>query len=219
MVGHVEECGEFAGLDHGNHLVPLRGCDVIAGGVVAAGVQQHDGAGGRSIQCGQHAVKIDAAQAAVGALVEVGVSFDREACVGEQGAVVFPAGVGNQHLSGGADFFQEVSPNFQTASTANGLHGGHATALDHIGVGTEHQCFHTCVIGRNTVDGQVATGSGLFHHGLFCGLHTLQQWQFAVVVEIHTHAEVDFVGVGVCVVLLVQTQDRVAGGHFDSGKQ
>lgn len=33
------------------------------------------------------------------------------------------------------------------------------------------------------------------------------------------HAQIYLVGVGVRVVLLIQTQDRVAGGHFDGGEQ
>jgi hypothetical protein len=54
---------------------------------------------------------------------------------------------------------------------------------------------------------------------VFRRLHALQQRQLAVVVEVHAHAEVDLVGVGVGVELLVQTQDGVAGGHFDGGEE
>jgi hypothetical protein len=50
-------------------------------------------------------------------------------------------------------------------------------------------------------------------------LHALQQRQFAVVVEINAHAEVDLVRVGVGGELFVQTQNRVAGSHGDGGKQ
>jgi hypothetical protein len=41
---------QFIGLDHLNHLVPLRGGDVVAGWVVAAGVQEGDGASRAALQ-------------------------------------------------------------------------------------------------------------------------------------------------------------------------
>ena len=46
LVGHVEEGHQLARLDGGDHLVPLRGREVVAGRVVAAGVQHDDGARG-----------------------------------------------------------------------------------------------------------------------------------------------------------------------------
>ena len=95
-------------------------------------MQQHDGAFGCGVQRRQHAVKVDAAQATVGALVEVGVGFHHKTGVGEQGAVVFPAGIGNQNLGRRADLLQEVSANFQAAGAANALHGGHAATFHHI---------------------------------------------------------------------------------------
>jgi len=133
--------------------------------------------------------------------------------------VVFPAGVRNQHFGVGTDFFQEVGADLQTAGAADGLHGRHAAGLDHVGVGTKDQALDRVVIGHDAVDRQVATGSRFFHHGFFSGLYALEQGQLAFVVEVHAHAQVDLVGVGVGSVLLVQTQDRVAGGHFDGGKQ
>ena len=90
---------------------------------------------------------------------------------------------------------------------------------DRLAVGAEHQAFDRGVVGRDAVDGQVAAGGGLVHHGFLGRLHALQQGQLAVVVEIHAHAQVDLVGVGIGVELVVQTQDRVAGGHFDGGEE
>src|SRR5450830_521559 len=49
--------------------------------------------------------------------------------------------------------------------------------------------------------------------------HTVEQWQLAVVVEVHAHAQVNFGRVGVGIELFVETQNRVARGHFDSGKE
>ena len=60
-------------LDGGDDLVPLGGRDVVAGRVVAAGVQHDDGAGRRGVQRGEHAVEVDAA---LGGVV-VGIAVDR----------------------------------------------------------------------------------------------------------------------------------------------
>ena len=215
LVGHVEEGGQVLGFDCGNDLAPLGGGDVVAGGVMAAGVQNHNGAGGGRVQVGQHAGKIDTA---LGGVV-VAVALHGEAGVGEKGAVVFPARVRNQHLGVGVEAFQEVGANFQTAGATNALNRGHAARLDWLAVGTKHQAFDRSVIGGNAVNGQVAACRGLFHHGFFGFLHAFQQRQFAVVVKVDAHAQVDFGRVGVGGKLLVQAQNGVAWGHFHGGKE
>ena len=215
LVGHVQERGQALGLDGGDHLVPLRSRQVVARGVVAAGVQHDDGAGRCGVQVGQHAVEVDRARG--GVVVAVAAHF--KARVLEDGAVVFPARVGDQHLGLGADLLEEVGADLEATGAANGLHRGHAARLHHVGVGAEHQGLDGVVVGRNAVDGQVAARCGLVHQGFFGGLHAGQQRQLAVVVEVHAHAQVDLVGVGVSVELLVETQDGVAGGHFDGGEQ
>ncbi|MDT4855803.1 hypothetical protein FQZ97_901720 [compost metagenome] len=178
-------------------------------------MQHDDGAGRCRVQGGQHAVEVDAA---LGGVV-VGVALDREAGVGEQRAVVFPARVADQHGGVGVELLEEVGADLQAAGAADGLDGGHAAGGDGLALGAEDQALDGVVVGHDAVDRQVAAGRGLFHHRLFSGLHALQQGQLAVVVEIHANAEVDLAGVGVGSELLVQTQDRVAGGHFDGGEQ
>ncbi|MNT32299.1 hypothetical protein D3C72_1681720 [compost metagenome] len=182
---------------------------------MAAGVQHHDGAGRCGVQVGQHAVEVD--RAGGGIVITVAAHF--KASIGEDGAVVFPAGVGDQHLGIGAELFQEVGADLQAAGAAHGLHGGNAAGFDDVGISAEHQALDSAVISGDTVNGQVATRRGLVHHGFFGGLHALQQRQLAVVVEIHAHAQVHLARVGVSCELFVQTQDRVAGGHFDGRKK
>ena len=79
LVRHVQKRHEFVALDGGDHLVPLGSGDVVTGGVMAAGVQQDDGAGGRSSQVSQHAVEV---HTALGCIV-VAVVFNRETGAGE----------------------------------------------------------------------------------------------------------------------------------------
>ena len=121
LVSHVKERHQVFGLDHGNHLVPLGRADVVTGGVVAAGVQHHDGAGRGRVQVGQHAVEVERA----GGGVVIAVRPHRETGVGEQRAVVFPARVADQHLGAGAQVFQKVGAHLEAAGATNGLDRGH----------------------------------------------------------------------------------------------
>ena len=211
LVRHVEERRQSACFDDADDLVPLRRGDVVARGVVAASVQQHHRPSGSRLQGGQHAVEV---HAALGGVV-VGIGLDREAGLGEQCAVVFPAWIADQHLGVGQQVAQKVGTDFQTARAAQALHGGHAAAFDGLGVSTKHQALDGRVIGGNAIDRQVAPRGRRLHEVGFGLLHALEQGQFAVVVEIDPDAEVHLVGVGVGGELLVQTQDWVAGGHLD----
>ncbi len=202
-------------LQLGDHLVPLLGGDVVAGRVVAAGVQHDDGAGHSRVQRCQHAGKIDRAACRV----VVGIAGHREAGVGEQRKVVLPARVADHHAGSGAELLQEIGADLQAAGAADGLDRGHAAGADRLGAGAEHQALDGRVVRRDTVDRQVAARLGRVHHGFFGGLHTLQQRQLAVFVVVDPNAQVHLVRIGVRGELFVQTQDRVARGHFYSGKQ
>ena len=132
-------------------------------------MQDHNGASSCRVQTGQHAFKVHAAFFGV----VVGIAVHLKAGVCKQGAVIFPAGVRNHDLGVGADFFQKIGTNFQTACAANALNCGHAARLDGLAVSTKNQAFDRCVVGGNAVDGQIATGCGLVHHGFFGRLNTL----------------------------------------------
>src|SRR5690606_15654685 len=111
-------------------------------------------AGRRGVQGREHAFEVDATLG--GVVVRIGLHL--EAGVGEQGAVVFPARVADQDLGGGVELLQEVGADLQAAGAADRLHGGHAAALDGLGVGPKYQALHGRVIGGDAVDRQVAAG-------------------------------------------------------------
>ncbi len=46
-----------------------------------------------------------------------------------------------------------------------------------------------------------------------------QQWNLATFVTVDTHAQVDLIGTGIGIECFVETQDRIAWCHFDSGEQ
>ena len=182
---------------------------------MAAGVQHDDGTRRSCAQVGQHAGKVQVAR--LGIVVAIGL--DLETGVGKECAVVLPAWVADQYLGIGVEVFQKIGTNLQAPGAAQGLDGGNAATLDGIAVGTEHHGLDGGVIGHDAVDRQVAAGRRLVHHGLFGRLHALQQRQFAVVVVIDADAQVDLGWVCVGSILLVQAQDRVTRGHFDSGEE
>ena len=177
-------------------------------------MKNHDGARRSRLDAGQHAFKVDAALGRV--VVRIGLYL--KARVGEQGAVIFPTRVADHHLGIRVQAFEEVGADLQAAGAANGLDGGHTGRLDGFAVGTKDQAFDGGVIRGDTVNRQITAGCWRVGHGFFGRANTLQQGQFAAVVVIDADAEIDLAGIAVCVELLVQTQDRIAWGHFDSGE-
>ena len=215
LIGHVQKGNQAPGLDRSDHLVPLSSGDVVAGRVMTAGVQDHDRARGRRVQCVEHALKVHPP----GGGIVVGVGLDREAGVVEQRTVVFPTRVADQHLGRRGQPLEEIGTDLQATGAADGLNGGDSARLHRLAARSEDQCFDRCVIGGDAVDRQVAARGRFFRHALFSRLHALQQRQLAVVVVIDPHAQIDLVRVGIGCKLLVEPQDRIAWGHFDGVEQ
>ena len=193
-------------LHHGNHLVPLRRGDVIAGGVVAAGVQHARWCRARR-RSGWPACR----RSCAAPLARRSTRRYRpvKTGVGEQ-ARWFSSGVGDQHLGVGADLLREVGTDLRAASAADGLHGGHAAGLHGFAVGAEHQALDGCHR-RRCRRWAGSHGRWAFPSWSFQRPARTAARQLAVVVEINADAQVDLVGVGVGVELFVQTQDGVAG--------
>jgi hypothetical protein len=206
---------EAARLGGRDDLVPLPGREVVAGRVVAAGMQHDDRAGRGHVQRGQHAVEVD--PAARRDVVRIGL--DGEAGVGEQRAVVLPARVADQHLGAGVQAAQEVRAELEAAGAAECLHGGDAAGLDDGAVGPKYEGLDRSVVRGDAVDGKVAARLRCFHHLALGALHALQQGELARIVVVHADAQVDLVRVGVGVERLGQAQDRVAGSHLDGLEQ
>src|SRR5205085_10824478 len=128
------------------------GREVVAGRVVAAGVQHDDRAGRGDGERVHHAVEVNAL--AGGVVVRVVV--DLEAGALEQRAVVLPARVADQHVRVGVQALQEIGAHLQAARAADRLHGGDAPGLDGGAVGPKYESLDRTVVGGDAVDGQVA---------------------------------------------------------------
>lgn len=124
LVCGIEE-GEVAALAHDDgELFPLVLSEVDTGGVVGAGVQEDDGAGGGLADAVQHAVEVEALRLGV----EVGVGCEGEADIGEDLVVVGPGWVGE--VDGGlgvrgVEFGKEKGTEMHSSCAGDGLESGH----------------------------------------------------------------------------------------------
>ena len=124
LVGAVEEGEEAAGAHDGGDLFPLVLGEVDAGGVVRAGVEEDDGAGGGGVEGAEHAGEVEA----FGLGVEVGVVGEGEADVGEDLVVVGPGRVGEVELGAGSlgvEFGEEEGAEVDGAGAGDGLEGAY----------------------------------------------------------------------------------------------
>src|SRR5690606_18232020 len=211
LVGDVEEGHQVARLDDLCDLLPLLGRRVDAGGVVAARVQHHDGLFRRGLQRGQHAREVQA----MSGRVVVGIRIDREARAFEQRPVVLPAGVADQHSGLRQQLAQEVGADLQGTGAAQRLGGQDAAFCGQGGVRAQQQRLRAFVVAGDAFDRQVTPRRRGLDARDFRLAHRRQQRNTAIVVVVHTHAQVDFTGAGIGVVLFVQTQDGVARRKFD----
>jgi hypothetical protein len=195
------------GAAHGvEHLRPLLLGQVVPGGVVAAGMQHHDGAGRGRRQVGEHALDVDTVDLGV----EVAVGLDGEAGPGEQGLVILPGRVRDQHLCARVELPQEVGPDLERTGAAERLDGAHP--LQQGGIGAERQLLDRSVVRPESVDGQVATRRRVLGDALLGLPDALQQRQLALGVLVDAHPQVDLVRIGVGDEGLGETQNGVAGG-------
>jgi hypothetical protein len=180
---------------------------------VAAGVQHDHRAGRQGVQLGDHRLGVGAA----GGRVVVGVGVDREAGGFEQGAVVFPARVGD--VNGGArdDALDQVAADAQGAGAAEGLGGDDAAVTDDGAVGAEEQVLHGAVVGDRAFDGLVATRRGGFEAGLF-GAATAPSRGSCRCRRSNANAEVDLGAAAIRVEGFIQAKNRIAGAISTAAK-
>src|SRR5690606_13781242 len=192
-------------------LLPLLGCGVYARGVVAAGVQDHDGAGRKLIQVVDHALEIQA----MGSGVIIPISIDGEARALEEGTVVFPARVADDYLCSGLEPLQEVGTNLQGASATKRLRSQNAAGSEQRTAFAQQQTLRARVVGLDAFDGQVAAWSGCLNTRDLCLVNRLKERNTAFVVVIDPYAEVHLARTGVGIILFVKTQNGVARSEFD----
>ncbi|MCY1411773.1 hypothetical protein D9M71_271630 [compost metagenome] len=133
--------------------------------------------------------------------------------------MVFPARVANGNNCIRRDLLEEVSTDFQCASTADRLGGDDATGCQQWRIGAEQQRLHSLVVSHDAVDRQVAARGVLGSTGGLGFDHCAQQWNTPFFVAVNTDPQVDFVGAGIGVECFVEAQDGIAWCQFDSGKQ
>ncbi len=215
LIRHVQKRYVALGLDHFQHFFPVVQAQINAGGVVAAGVQDHHRVVRQVVQVFEHA---GAVHVVSGGIV-VAIVLHRETGGFEQRAVVFPAWVADGYHCVGQQLLEEVGTDLQGTCAADRLSGQHPARSDQWRIGAQQQLLHGLVVSGNAVDRQIAARCMLGHTGFFGFSHCAQQRNAPVFITVDAHAKVDLGGTGVGVECFVDTQDRIAGCHFDSGEQ
>ena len=215
LVRHVEEGHQIALAQHLDDLIPLGGGEVVAGGVVAAGVQHHDGARLGALEVGQHPVDVDALQRGL----VVAVAVHPETRAREQRAVVLPARVGDQDGGRRLDLLEQVRAHLQCAGAAERLDGRDPALDEGLGIRPEHQRPHGLTVGGHAVDAEVALRRRLGRESLLSRPDALQQGQLAAVVEVDTHPEVDLLRPLIGDEGLGEAENGVCGGELDTIEQ
>ena len=111
LVGQIQVGQQLALAQDRDQRIPLCGVQIHAGGVVAAGMQQHDAARGQMAQAVQHGLKAQT----TGGRVVVRVAADGDAAALEHGAVVVPGRVADPDTGLGQPGFEKIRPHLQAA--------------------------------------------------------------------------------------------------------
>ena len=216
LVSHVDERQQLALTQQFDQLCPLRGVQVHAGGVVAARMQQHHGAGFHPAQVLQHAGEVQA----VAGRVVIAVFQQLEAGGAKHHVMVAPARVADGDLRLRADhLLEQIGRHAQRGAAADGLRGSHATGREQRRFGAEHQLLAQPVVRGQAVDRQVAArlrGGGQRQLHL---VHRGQQRDAPLFVDVDADAQVDLVRPRVRQIGFGEAQDRIARGHFNGGKE
>ena len=204
LVGEVDERQQAAPRDDVGDGGPLRDGQVLAGRVVAAGMQHDDGARGQGLEVGGHAVELD--RVLRGGVV--GIALDLEPRAAEQRDVVRPGRVADVHRGVRARDAQQLGAEAQRTAAAGRLHGG-GVALAAGVIGTHHELQHLGIEARVPDRAEVGL-AGLRRDDLRLGaLHRGRHRRVALVVLVDADPEVDLQRRGVALEGGADPEDRV----------
>ena len=212
LVGEVEE-GEESAIDgDGGEFLPLLGGGVFAGGIVTAGVEEDDVAGGDLPEGGDHVVEGEFASG----LIVVGIGGEFDAGGGEDTLVVSPGGVAHPEPCLGEGALDEIAGDAEASGAAGGLGGEGAAGMREIAFFTEEKIDDGVIVFGEAGHGEVATaGRGDVGDDSFGAEDGFEGGCFSFVVDVDAGAEVDFTGMGILVERFGEAEDRIGRGGFD----
>jgi hypothetical protein len=113
--------------------------------------------------------------------VVVGVGFDHEARVLEQGEMIFPARLANPDLHFRVRATQKVGTDLQAPGTAERLHGNHPLVFDRRTIGRP---LHSAVVLGQSIDRQVSARWRALQQLALGPADSFEQGDLAVVVVV-----------------------------------
>ena len=150
LVGGVEKWVEASFLDHDCYSLPLVQGGVHTGGVVGAGMQQHDRSLSGVLQILDHSLEVQA----LGLLVEVPVLSHLKASGGKYRVVVAPCRVA--HVDGrGSELSQEFSDDSEGTGSGKSLGRSYSSAVDVLMVPSEQDTSSSLVEVGHSINWQV----------------------------------------------------------------
>ena len=215
LVGKVKQRQPAFFGRHFGQRVPLFGCGVDAGRVVAAAVQQHHVACLRLRQIFQQPRPIQA----VRLFVVIAVIADVHAHRVENGVVVRPGGRGNPHVFRIGLAFDEFGRHAQRTGATQTLRGFGTFFCNDFVSRAKQQFLRGGVIGGHAVDGQVVFGVFLCQQARFGFFNGFQNRCLSLRVFIHADAQIDFFGAGFGFEGFAQAQNRVGRRGLDVVEQ
>ena len=215
LIGHIKEGNEALFLADRNHLIPFIVREIVARGVVAAGVKNHKGLYGQRLKVFHHRSKVDAVTR--GVIVAVALYF----VTGHRKnrIVVAPGGFTRGAHRKTAEVMHEVHADFQSPGAAQGLHRCGASGKNDFAGGAENHLLHEFTVTGETADRNIGMRNTGGNDRFFGFLHDFQNRGLAFFGEVGAHTEVHLFGARIGAELFRYTQNRVGGSGHKTGKK
>src|SRR3990167_2196482 len=204
LVGEVDQRQQLAGFYHLQHALPVTRGEVEAGGVVAAGVQQHHIAFGHVGEGGDHRLDIQlVVRADIGVMADAQAGGSKDALVDRPGRIAQPDATARQAVG------DKVRTQAQRTGAARRLGGASAFGQQRA-VGAQYQLAKQVAKQWVAVAADIALSCFAFHQPLFGELYRAWNWRQSLSVLVHAHAQIQLGRVAVSAVGVHQAENRVA---------
>ena len=205
MVRQVQKRNQLAAKQQIGHCLPLRGIQVRAGGVMAAGMNQHDITLGGPLEALQHGLE---KQFMSGSRV-VRIPLEFEPAASQQGSMVPPGRVAQIYGSFGRGRLDEFRSHSQGAAAARALKCPGAPLFTRCMTGAKHQFLQGRVEFLAAGSADVGFG-GLGGQNLsFRPANAFQNRRVARQITINAHPEVDLMLERICSIFRHQAENGI----------
>ena len=214
LVSNIEERNQLVLNADVNNLGPLFLSQVIACGIVAAGMQNHNGVFFQTAEALKHGREVDA----VVFFVIVRILADFETSLFKNCNVVLPCRCADNGFRIFENSCKEVCADFKSTGTAERLNGNGMLFFDDRRIGTENQLLNAGVKSRNTGDRKISMRLAGFKDSLLGFGNDAQKRYFAVFGAVHADTQINFLVAGVGFESFVEAENGIVGSLSDNIK-